>query len=188
VILKERRYMMKLLKAAWLVLLSVIILNMNFGCQVSPETLPWEEYNGQFCTLDLARAQEEIPFTIILPSYIPDEQTAPPLPDITGPLREYQCDDKVKVEILYIVDLGNETFGIIEIEENNYPVLPGDPELNPDLERIEICGREVIKTEGNFSQGPGAIFFFSQDNIYFVTGLYNFPTEEALKVLESMLE
>jgi hypothetical protein len=180
--------MKKSLKTAWLALLSVIILSMCFGCQESSVTLPWEEFNGQFYTRDLVRAQAEIPFTIVLPSYVPDERTDAPPPGITGPLTEYQYDDRVKVEILYLVDLGNEILGTIEIEEANYPVLPGDPELNPDLERIELCGKEVIKTEGNFSQGLGVIFFFSRDNIYFVAGVYDFPAEEAIKIVESMIE
>ena len=136
----------------------------------------------------MARAQKEIPFPIVLPSYVPDERTDAPPPDITGPLREYHYDDKVKVDILYIVDLGSEIPGIIEISESNYPVLPGDPELNPDLEPIEICGKKVIKTEGNYSQGLGVIFYFNQNEIYFVAGVYNFTAGEAVKVVESILE
>ncbi|MGD9116722.1 MAG: hypothetical protein PVJ61_06050 [Dehalococcoidia bacterium] len=180
--------MTKLVKVALSALLGIIVLAIGSSCSTSPESLPWEESYGQFYTRDLARAQEEIPFPIVLPSYVPDERTDAPPPSITGPLREYQDDDRVKVEVLYFVDLGNEILGIIEIEENNYPVLPGDPELNPDLERIEVCGWEVIKVEGDFQQGPGIIYFFSQDNIYFVVGIYDFPPGEAQKVIESMLE
>ena len=180
--------MVKLLKTAWLALLSVIILSMGFSCQVSPETLPWEVSGGQFYTRDLARAQKEIPFPIVLPSYVPDKRTDAPPPGITGPLREYQYNDKVKVDILYIVDLGSEILGIIDISEHNYLIIPGDPELNPDLEPIEICGKEVIKTEGDYSQGPGVVFYFSQDNIYFVVGVYNFTAEEAVKIIVSILE
>jgi hypothetical protein len=162
--------------------------DMDWTIVITPEALPWEVSGGRFYTLDLARAQEEIPFPIVLPSYVPDKRTDAPLPDITGPLKEYQTDDKVKVEILYIVDLGSEIHGIIQIEEVNYTLIPGDPELNPDLEPIEICGKEVIKTEGNYSQGPGVKFYFNQDNIYFVVGVYNFTDEEAVKIVGSILE
>jgi hypothetical protein len=178
----------------WLIVFCLLLIILT-GCPATtqptfppPETLPWEEFDGQFYTRDLARAQEEIPFPIVLPSYVPDVRTDAPPPSITGPLKEYQHENKVEIEILYIVDLGSEIHGIIQINESNYSILPGDPELNPDLEPIEICGKEVIKTEGNFSQGPGVIFFFIQESIYFYVGVYNFTSEDEVKIVESLIQ
>ena len=178
-----------LLKVTPLILLSVMMLSIGCDTHTPPDrTLPWEEYHGQFNTLDLARAQEEIPFPIVLPSYIPDKRQNPPPPNIRGPLGEFQYNDKVQIEVYYSVDFGGETYVTILIEESNYPVLPPDPKLNPGFEVMEIRGKEIITKEGNFSPGPGVVFFFSQDQIYFVVHIYNLPTEEATKVVDSMLE
>ena len=164
----------------------------NYSSSTPPatanETLPWSEAYGRFYTTDLARAQEEIPFPIILPSYVPDKRKDAPPPGITGPLGEYQYNDEVQVDILYSVDLGDKVPGIIEISESNYPVLPPDPRLNPEFEAVEIYGKRMVKTEGDFGLGPGVAFFFSCDTIYFVVTLHNFPAEEAVKIVESIIQ
>ncbi|MFC2021885.1 hypothetical protein ACFLTR_01535 [Chloroflexota bacterium] len=184
--------MEKLLRVTWLVFMATIVLSAGCSSQpnpsASPKPLPWEEAYGRFYTLDLARAQEQIPFSIVLPTHVPDKRRDVPPPAIDGPLREYQYEGKVKIHIFYRVDLGNGVRGIIEIIESNYPVLPGDPKLNPHLKVMEIRGKTVIKTEGNFSLGSGVIFFFSRNNIYLEVGLYNFPYEESVKIVESILE
>ena len=70
--------------------LFVIILAVSFlialplsGCtQIQPdnnqETFSWIEYDdiGLFVTTDLARAQDEIPFNILVPTYIPGGKSA----------------------------------------------------------------------------------------------------------------
>ena len=79
--------MTKKLTVICLVLLGVIILGAGSCSQTlpanpapnssdtPPKPLPWAEAYGRFYTRDLARAQEEIPFPIILPSYVPDKRT-----------------------------------------------------------------------------------------------------------------
>jgi hypothetical protein len=174
-----------------LVLFSVATLPYA-GCsnQTSPtqEPLYWHEDHGSFYTNDLAKAQEEVPFPIVLPRYIPHEPKDAAPRVIMGPLSESRPDDRVEIKISYSVDLGTEVLGIITIFESNYPVLPGDPELNPQNEYVEIGGKKLVKTEGNFSLGPGVVFFFEQDSIYYVVELYNFTYSEAVKVIESIIQ
>ena len=194
--------MTKLFDTMLLVLICFIIALSAGGCRQTPpspasptpnpsvappKSLPWAEMYGRFYTRDLARAQEEIPFRIILPSYVPDKRKDAPPPGIDGPLRGYQYDDEVEIHVLYHVDLGGEVLGTIQISESNYPVLPGDPKLNPKYEAIEIRDKRLIKTEGNFSLGPGFFFFFDDSSIYFVVELYYFSYEEAIKIVESMI-
>ena len=83
--------------------------------------------------------------------------------------------------------MGIEVLGIITIFESNYPLLLGDPELNPENEYVEIGEKRLVKTEGNYSLGPGVVFSFEQDSIYFLVELFNFPYDEAVKVVESMI-
>ena len=167
-------------------LLSVILFLVS--CSSLPEPLPWAESYGRFYTRDLARAQEEIPFPIVLPSYVPDNQKDAPLPGIDGPLRGYQHNNEVQVKIYYSVYFGGEVPGTILISEYNYPVVSLDPKLNPGYEPIEIHGKQLIKREGNYVPGPGVIFYFNHENIYYVVRIYNLPIDEALKVVESMID
>ena len=67
------------------------------GCSSQPK---WIEYEGQFATKDFKKAQDEIPFTIIMPTYLPYSQQDESIADIQGPLKEYQGDEiETKVKI-----------------------------------------------------------------------------------------
>lgn len=59
----------------------------------------WLEINGRFSTYNLARAQKEIPFPIIIPTYLPDERPQKPLPLIDGPLSKLRDDNEINVNI-----------------------------------------------------------------------------------------
>ena len=49
---------------------------------------------------DYKKAQDEIPFTIIMPTYLPYSQQDESIADIQGPLKEYQGDEiETKVKI-----------------------------------------------------------------------------------------
>lgn len=154
----------------------------------STETLLWYETGSRFDTNDVSRAQEEIPFKIVLPTYLPDDQenTNTHLPQITGTLKEYQSDNKTEIEIFYMIYLTNDIRGIVRINEANFPIIPGDPNVDPRYSNIEIGGKLIVKTEGDFAEGPGVVFFFNQDGVYFVVGVYNFSYEESVRIIESI--
>ena len=57
----------------------------------------------------------------------------------------------------------------------------------PRYENIIISDTDVVICEGNFSRGPGTAFHFNRDGIYFHVQISNFPREEAIKIIESML-
>ena len=89
----------------------------NSASNMQPVTLPWEEAYGKFYTRDIARAEEEVSFTLILPTYIPKMQGDMPLPGLVGLLKEYQHDNKAWVDIYYGVDYARSVTGIIYINE-----------------------------------------------------------------------
>jgi hypothetical protein len=151
-------------------------------------SLYWMEVQGRFATNDLARAQAEIPFNIVLPTYIPDNREDAPLPHIEGPFRISIDDNEAEVIIRYLLYLGNDVHGHIFITERNSVIVPPDPELNPGYEYLEMRGKRLVKMEGNFALGPGTIFYFNHDNIYFKIEVYNFSTEEAMKIVESLIQ
>ena len=171
-----------------LALLCAFILVIFSGCSVQSEPLFWEEAYGQFYTNDLDRAQAEIPFTILLPTCIPGEQQDSLLPQIEGTLHTDDNEDEVEVIVRYVVYLSGDITGHVFVTERNSPFLPPDPEFNPDYEYLEIGGKNLVRTEGNFPLGPGIIYYFSHDPIYFFVETYNIPAEEAMKIVESMIE
>jgi len=78
--------MAKLRRAIWLTFLSAIIVGVGCGSPTEPEPLLWVEEGGLFYIRDLARAQEEIPFLIVVPSHLPSEGEDVKIPAIRGPL------------------------------------------------------------------------------------------------------
>ncbi|MFC2007556.1 hypothetical protein ACFLVB_03040 [Chloroflexota bacterium] len=148
------------------------------------KTLFWMEYEGLFYTLDLARAQKEIPFKIILPTYFP-EDSRKKIPDIKGPLSQFQKDDKIEVEIKYHLYPGYKS-GLIIISETNYEFALGGLELNPELERIEIEGLSVVKTKDDWSPNIAYYSFNSKNICYYIEAHY-LPNEESNKMVESMI-
>ena len=148
--------------------------------------LPWVESGGRFDTNDIARAQQEIPFQIVLPTYLPDSM--PVRPDINGPLKQYQSEGQVEVDILYLLHFSNGTIGTLRLSESNYSVTAPDPKLNPGFQQTQISGHSVIETDGNFAEGPGTILYFTFDRLWFVVEAYKLPQGGAQKIVQSMLE
>ncbi len=188
--------------AGALLILLVALISIYTGCTkeapssnvsttptVKTEAPYWATENGVFYTKDFDRAQKEIPFLIILPDYFPSKQEEMLLPDIKGPLRESQINGEIEIEIRYTLQPGLKDSGLIRIFETNLNFTLGDPELNPRLEVISIRNNQVLKIEqGDLGLGPGIWFSFNSNNIYFVVEIYNLPTEEAIKIVESMIK
>jgi len=164
----------------------------NWNCiPISSDTIYWVEIEDRFYTNDLVRAQDRVPFPIVLPSYIPDKGKGIPLPFVDGSLVNKSKitgrDNETEVIVRYEVYLGDEAPSHIFITESNYAHSIGDPELNSYLALIEIGGKQVVKSEFDHPLGPAILFSFSSDNIYFVVELYNFHTNEAMKIVESII-
>ena len=150
----------------------------------------WCEIDGRFYTYNLSRAQEKVPFTIIVPSYLTGEVSSISLPFIDGPLSESNGDSEININISYHLSLGNDKYGYIFIEENNYPLIPENPEVNPDYEYIEILDKKLVKTDGDLVFGPGTIYYLNLNNqeIYWFIEAHNISPDESFKVVKSMVE
>jgi hypothetical protein len=158
---------------------------------ISPDTIYWVEIENRFYTNDLARAQDKVQFPIVLPSYIPDKGKGVPPPSIEGSLINRSDitgrDNETEVIIRYEVYLGDEAQGYIFITESNYPFSLGDPKLKTGLELIEIGKKQVFKLESDHLLGPAIWFCFGSESVYFLVELYNFPADEAMKIVESVI-
>jgi low affinity Fe/Cu permease len=141
---------------------------------------------GEFYTHDLVKAQAKIPFRIIVPTYFPGNVKGISLPSIQGIINKE--NNNIEVNIRYVLYLNSEAPSDIIIIESNHPFDLGDPKLDPQLVSTEILGRQVVKEEFNHPLGPSSAFSFNSDNIYFVVLLANLSTDEAMKIVESMIE
>lgn len=150
----------------------------------------------KFSTYNLESAQKVVPFTLILPTYLPSNLSEHI--HITGDCSE---NNEIEVNIGYkpvtIQDSSNRTYvASIDIHECNYRFDIGDPALNPDIKNIEIDGFEVRESghdQGFF--GPGGTFSFASwgyswnhSGTYFVVLINGYDHEEAIKVVESMIQ
>jgi len=152
----------------------------------------WIEDRGVFFTNDIARAQTEIPFRIVLPSYFPAGSGG--LWRIVGPLKSSQAQLEKGIEIgaTYIFGTDRTNSWSIRVTEWDYPVTSGDPKLNPGLEVTELHGTVVtFTTKEHVPWGPW-YYSFSKNRVWFevvfnVNPDIEVPFEEQLKVVESML-
>jgi hypothetical protein len=165
-----------------LLLLGVILLLGGQGCFHSTD---FEIVDGHFYTFNREKAQEEIPFPIIMPGYIPTDKLGySPKPLISGPLKKHQTGDGVEVRILFQVFYVGNMVIPYEIHEYNYPVLPPAPEDSPDLMYYEVSGVSVVSHE---IQGQSTDYYFNYKSIYFVVNSYEITSEEVYKMIESMI-
>jgi hypothetical protein len=181
-------------KTMLLIVVSVLIACL-LGCSSGHKALLWETDNerGMFYTYDLERAQEELPFTIILPTYLPDNMRE--YPYLEGTLRHGVKADKPEVRVIF-QEVEAWKGGGIEIYERNYTMLPPSTEDNPELFYIDIEGVQVLVDKLGLSQGSpentnatqGWEFWWDRQNIYFDVSIYQYDWDTATKMIESMIQ
>lgn len=137
-----------------------------------------------FNTNDINLAQQEIPFTIVLPSYVPECFGTDYLYDITGPwIDEYS--DTVEVKIWYYK--GDYEINISE-QNRKIRIIP-----NEELEPIyyDISGTRVLRQLAQHFTGngikSGLRFHWNPDGLTFEVETFNISEEEGLKIVESMI-
>lgn len=151
-----------------------------------PEPEPyWFADNNTFCTNDINRAQEEIPFLIILPKYLPED--IPPYPvTIEGPLKgTYTANKSVTLKIRY----GNNR--VINImEENNDAICWPSSEYNHvyyNINGIDVLEQKlIISVEDKVYESFH--YTWNKNKISFMLMVYERSRSETRKVVESMIE
>ncbi len=188
--------------------LAIIAAIFLYGCHYSKNTInisdnnnsslpadwknaPWIEIDNRFDTSVLSRAQEQIPFPIILPNYHPENGQVISLPYIEGPLKQFQEENHVEIIIRFSIILSSTSSVGIMISESNYASSLGEPELNPELEKIEIVGMPVIKTRDDWSISD-VYYSFDSRNTYYNLEAHFLPNKESVKItvfkiVESMI-
>lgn len=147
--------------------------SMNFISENN--SLIWVNNNIEFSTYDIARAQARVPFTIILPAYLPD--TKQRLPIIHGPLDCSSNNGICEIRLTYAVLSG----GLILISEGQYPANSKLPEIQ-GREWVDIAGTQVLKDKSN------TVFNFDSGGLGFWVYTENVPGDESIKVVESIIK
>jgi len=190
--LERTNYLKSRNSVIWVLVIILLLSASLVGCNDDQGNLTWStDVYYQFHTRDAARAQDEVPFTIIFPTYLPANITT--YPEITGPLKGKWKEDRLEVSVDYLA-AGEFVNGIISIEEYNYPVNLGDPALNPGLSYLEIAGTKAIESTSSINIYGGTyvlqgwIFGWDKDNIYFIVRIYGYDRDTTVKIIQSMIE
>jgi hypothetical protein len=166
----------------------ILLLATLSGCTLTPaEEISWVvDSHGWFHTTYLERAQQEMPFTIIVPTYLPDDLDPYKPYMIDGTVKNASENENMEVRISY--GPGGEQ--IIEVFENSQTIimLP-TPEFNPVY--LDIAGIQVLQQE-DYLYGEtiieGLSFDWNQGGLTFSVSVFSYSQDEAIKIVESMIE
>jgi hypothetical protein len=164
--------------------LVILLLFSSCNSDSSNEASWFRDPQGHFHTNDVERAQKEIPFTIILPQYLP-EYMDPNLFKIIGPFKDAYLEG-IEIEIEYIT--GD---NLIYISEQNVRLVM---EPNEEMEPVyyNIAGTRVLRQQsflyGASETKEGLRFDWNQDGLTFAVSVFSISEEEGLKIVESMVK
>ncbi len=173
------------------ILISLVLtftLTPLLGCEKdSKNDLYWfRDTNGFFHTNDLKKAQEEIPFTIVLPSYLPEGMGLKIL-QIYGP-REIKTGDileGIEVHIDYILKEK-----MILIYENNTGEVV-NPTFSLEPKYLDIYGINVLiqksKIDSTGTDEESIYFDWNQGNLTFDMHIFSISEDEGIKIVESII-
>jgi hypothetical protein len=146
----------------------------------------WHESKVDFQTNDLTRAQGVIPFSLILPAYLPDGLDSTHPFNIYGPLDSNNTDYS-PVTIQY----GNGEKQV-SISESNVLSIPF-PNSNAEPLYVDISGISVLREKYTTYFGanhniPAYNFSWNQANYTFSVEVLTYSEEEGEKIVESMIK
>ena len=143
-----------------------------------------KDSKGHFHTNDVNLAQREIPFTIVVPSYIPECFGNDYFYEITGPyINEFENTTDVKIRY------AKDDYDIYISEISRRITMMPNEELEPIY--YDISGTRVLRQITQFITGTGNIFglgyYWNPDGLTFEVETFNISEEEGLKIVESMI-
>jgi hypothetical protein len=145
----------------------------------------WYDTGYQIVTNDISRLQKEVPFTIILPTYIPGNNTQSELPELTW-IPEPASRNGVELKIWY-------NLRMFFREE-----LPIRGHINEDLEPLylnikgiqvlQMKGTTGIPTDDEYVFEPTLYYHWNANDVDFSATFISLDASEAVKVVESMIK
>ena len=146
----------------------------------------------RFHTNDVERAQREVPFTIILPTYAPGGIRLD-VYMIEGPVRGACSEDKVRIRVTFATESGDCFVYILMLGRMLNPLPPSDSEsayLGIDGKRMleYVTGVSVGYFSGGGEEIAGLSYTWNWDGVHFDVDVYGYDRAEARKIVESMIK
>ena len=165
-----------------LLILVFLTASFLFGCKRDTESdIYWfRDPVGFFHTNDLDRAQEQIPFTIILPTYLPEDMGLDAL-KIYGP-REVNIGDDIRGTEVQISYISGDREIYIDEDDSGQVMHPASD--SPVF--LDINGMMILKQVSSIEERIG--FDWNHDGIRYAVRVYSIDEEEAIKIVKSMIE
>ena len=153
------------------------------------EQLFWHEQDGRFVTTDMERAFAKTKLPPALPSYLPEKLRAFP-PYFTGPSWWASAKDEMWLLVYYGTRLDDGLIRFIEIEESVGEInFAADFDgMGEQYSYVDVSGRQVLLRNLGDENILATALYFNRDGISFQILVQGFSEEEAIKVVESMLE
>jgi hypothetical protein len=186
---------------AILLLVACLSLSQFTACVSinNPTSTPSTFWNvnqyGTIETNDVTRLQKEVPFTIILPEYLPDGFKSYELV-----MTMHKIDQVVNLRIMYYYLTKAGEIQILESEPSDpypRPLPPGlFAKMNPDYTPIDLGGMEVLENigfddiiwSGQKTRLSSLQYIWEQNNLHFSVDIIGYDQVESRKIIESMLK
>jgi hypothetical protein len=163
----------------------MLLLFTNCIAESNDKSRWFVDENGHFHTNDVKLAQKEIPFTIVVPTYIPDVFVTNYQYEIIGPFKNI-LPNNIEVEIQYWDDKHQ----IYISEYNIKEVMLPNEELKPiyfEVARIRVL-RQTTGLTSSSGRIEGLSFDWNTNGLTFEVEIFNIPEEEGRKIVESMIK
>jgi len=177
----NRKYIKKVLTLVF----GLILVFVFSSCSTNNQIYWFVDANDIFHTDNLELAQKEIPFVLVIPTYIPKVIGNEYYFEIRGPIRDLNSQN-IDVVIRY----GKDDYEIDIREQNRAIVMNPNPELEPvyfDIEGVQVL-RQITAYHTGAGTTEGLSFNWNSDELTFRIEIYNISEEEGLKIVESMIE
>jgi hypothetical protein len=187
-----------------LLVLGLLLFSGVLSCK-SPDNeqqwvneIEWVREGLRFVSRDLEAAQEHIPFTIVLPSYLPDGVDRQPwiegaFLDAYPELQDLYPKDSAEVIVVYH-NAESDVRVAIMVTEKNIRVEPPRPGSDSRYAYVTVGECQVVEHEfvlpgaDQHSELSGFTFWWRQADVSFKAKVLSYDHDEAIKVIESMIE
>jgi hypothetical protein len=184
---------------SYLTIVCLLLLSCLTGCgsnkqptalsttlSITKTRIYWHASEDNFQTNDLTRAQAVVPFTLILPAYLPDGLDSQKPFNIDGPL-DITITDYLPVSIQY----GNGEKQVTISESNVLSII--FPNSNQEPRYVDISGISVLREKyiayfGTNHNIPAYGFSWNQANYTFSVDVWTYSEEEGEKIVASMIK
>jgi hypothetical protein len=170
-------------------LLSISFSTFAVSCNTRNTTptvwTTWFDNPKEFATNSLDIAQKETPFTIIVPSYLPNDINH--MPVIQGRAKSNFLNEE-PITINYYKN-GSQKITILEhnmtmstFGDNDTTLLVFD-----NVEVLEMTTSGISVIDNKYTSIPGYVYNWNKGGVHYNLHIFEFPRDEGRKIVDSMI-